>query len=52
LPLGEDTLQLGGDFVVDRAGFVVYARPQQRDDRPPVITLLDELVRAGDSRAG
>lgn len=43
---GRDTLQLGGDFVVDRAGTIVYARPQQRDDRPPVAVLLRELERA------
>jgi hypothetical protein len=42
-----DTLQLGGDFVVDPAGIVVYARPQRRDDRPPVLALLGELERAG-----
>jgi hypothetical protein len=47
LRLGEDTLQLGGDFVVDPAGVVVYARPQRRDDRPPVLALLAELERAG-----
>jgi hypothetical protein len=47
LRLGEDTLQLGGDFVVDPAGVVVYARPQRRDDRPPVLALLAEVERAG-----
>jgi hypothetical protein len=47
LRLGVDTLQLGGDFVVDPAGIVVYARPQRRDDRPPVLALLGELERAG-----
>lgn len=47
LRLGEDTLQLGGDFIVDPAGVVTYARPQRRDDRPPVLALLDELRRAG-----
>jgi len=44
--LGSDTLQLGGDFVLDRAGKVVYARPQQRDDRPPVGELLRMLRSA------
>ncbi|MEZ5102754.1 MAG: AhpC/TSA family protein [Thermoleophilia bacterium] len=39
---GSDTLQLGGDFVVDAAGRITYARPQERDDRPPV----SQLVRA------
>jgi len=43
---GADTLQLGGDFVVDRDGIVAYARPQQRDDRPPVLALVSELERA------
>jgi hypothetical protein len=43
---GTDTLQLGGDFVVDRAGTVVYSRPQRRDDRPPVAELLRALERA------
>jgi len=43
---GTDTLQLGGDFVVDRDGIVTYARPQQRDDRPPVLALVSELERA------
>jgi hypothetical protein len=41
-----DTLQLGGDFVLDRDGIVVYARPQQRDDRPPVGALLAALRNA------
>jgi hypothetical protein len=43
---GADTLQLGGDFVVDPAGAVVYARPQRRDDRPPVAELVRALERA------
>ncbi len=43
---GMDPLQLGGDFVVDRGGTVVYSRPQQRDDRPPVADLLRALERA------
>ena len=42
-PFGRDTLQLGGDFVVDPDGIVTYARPQRRDDRPPVSVLVDEL---------
>jgi peroxiredoxin len=38
----EDTLQLGGDFVVDRDGRLVYAyRSSGPDDRPPV----DDLIR-------
>ena len=43
---GTDTLQLGGDFVIDGAGTVVYSRPQRRDDRPPVAELLRALERA------
>jgi hypothetical protein len=43
---GSDTLQLGGDFVVDRVGTVAYSRPQRRDDRPPVAELLGALVHA------
>lgn len=37
---GEDTLQLGGDFVVAPDGAVAYSRPQVRDDRPPVGELI------------
>ena len=44
--LGGDTGQLGGDFVVDADGVVTYARPQRRDDRPPVAELVAELRRA------
>ncbi len=37
----QDTLQLGGDFVVDRAGVLVYAsRSTRPDDRPPVDNLI------------
>jgi AhpC/TSA antioxidant enzyme len=46
---GTDTLQLGGDFVVDPAGTVVYARAQRRDDRPPVAALLQALEHAATS---
>lgn len=45
---GRDTRQLGGDFVVDDSGHVAYARPQQRDDRPPA----GALVRAVEEAAG
>lgn len=49
---GADTLQLGGDFVVDPAGVVTYARPQTRDDRPPVGVLVTELrLAAGEPTA-
>jgi AhpC/TSA antioxidant enzyme len=44
--LGSDTLQLGGDFVLDADGVVTWARPQHADDRPPVGVLLAELERA------
>lgn len=46
---GSDTLQLGGDFVIDRGGRVVYSRPQRRDDRPPVAELLRALERAAET---
>ena len=36
---GQDPRQMGGDFVVDPAGRMAYARPQQRDDRPPAAVL-------------
>lgn len=45
---GRDPLQLGGDFVVDATGTVVYARPQRRDDRPPVGALLDRIEGTAD----
>lgn len=38
--VGADTLQLGGDFIVDRDGIIVYSRAQSRDDRPPVSRLV------------
>ena len=42
----EDTRQLGGDFVVDSEGVLVYTyRSQRPDDRPPVEQLL-EAVRS------
>lgn len=44
--LGGDTLQLGGDFVLDADGVITWARPQHADDRPPVGVLLAELERA------
>ncbi|MFW5934007.1 MAG: AhpC/TSA family protein [Actinomycetota bacterium] len=37
---GIDLLQLGGDFVIGPDQRIVYARPQHRDDRPPVGELL------------
>jgi AhpC/TSA antioxidant enzyme len=44
--LGGDTLQLGGDFVVDASGVITWARPQHADDRAPVGVLLLELELA------
>ncbi len=44
---GRDTLQLGGDFVVGRDGRLVYSRPQEADDRPPVGVLVAALEKAG-----
>lgn len=45
---GIDTLQLGGDFIVDARGVVRYARPQHRDDRPPVSELVRRLRELGE----
>nr|MBA2625510.1 hypothetical protein [Acidimicrobiia bacterium] len=43
----EDTLQLGGDFVVGRDGRLVYAfRSTGPDDRPPVHDLVGAVRRA------
>jgi len=39
-PGGTDVLQLGGDFVIAPDGTIAYARPQERDNRPPVGELL------------
>lgn len=36
---GKDVRQLGGDFVVAPDSDIAYARPQQRDDRPPAGAL-------------
>ncbi len=47
--VGVDTLQLGGDFVLDSEGVVVYSRPQRTDDRPPVAHLLRALRDAASS---
>ncbi|CAN5438217.1 hypothetical protein BH23ACT9_BH23ACT9_34780 [soil metagenome] len=44
--LGADVRQFGGDFIVDSDGLIRYARPQQRDDRPPVGQLL-KILREG-----
>jgi hypothetical protein len=43
---GEDVLQLGGDFLLDRAGRVTFAyRSRTATDRPTVRSLLDEAAR-------
>lgn len=43
----EDTLQLGGDFVVGRDGSLVYEfRSTGPDDRPPVNDLVAAVRRA------
>ena len=45
---GQDVRQQGGDFLVDAAGAVRYARVgQYADDRPPVDELLEHLRRLG-----
>jgi hypothetical protein len=41
---GEDVLQLGGDFILNRQREAVYAHPSaDPTDRPPVRALLDAL---------
>jgi peroxiredoxin len=43
----DDTLQLGGDFVIGRDGRVLYAfRSADPDDRPTVDTLIAAAARA------
>jgi hypothetical protein len=47
---GEDVLQLGGDFVLDREGGVVLAyRSAEPTDRPAVPVLLEALRTAAGS---
>src|SRR5262245_5943671 len=42
---GEDVLQLGGDFVLDGEGRLVYAyRSAEPTDRPPVEALLKAVT--------
>jgi hypothetical protein len=44
---GEDVLQLGGDFVLDRTGTVVFAHPSATPtDRPTVPQVLDAIRAA------
>jgi len=41
---GEDTLQLGGDFVLDRLGRVLFAYPSaDPTDRPRLASILEAL---------
>ena len=48
LGFAPDMFQLGGDFVVDRAGRIAFAhRMRNNGDRAPVARLMDELERAG-----
>jgi hypothetical protein len=55
---GEDVLQLGGDFLLDRLGHVVFAYPSaDPTDRPVVTAILDAIRQrtpppAVDSEAG
>jgi len=44
---GADPYQMGGDFIVNGEGRVVYSRPQRRDDRPAI----GELIRALEASA-
>ncbi len=45
---GEDVLQLGGDFVIDRSGRVAYAyRSKVATDRPPTRELVEAVRNAG-----
>jgi hypothetical protein len=48
---GTDVRQLVGDFVPGAGGRVVYSRPQQRDDRPPVGELF-RIARGSDDTDG
>ncbi len=41
---GQDRRQLGGDFVIDAGGAIVFAHPEQGpEDRAPVTALLRAL---------
>ncbi len=44
----QDTLQLGGDVVIDAAGRVrwVYAS-RGPEDRPPIASIIDAMLRSG-----
>jgi peroxiredoxin len=48
----EDVLQLGGDFVIDPQGRLVYAhRSAEPTDRPPVEELLEAVRLAASTEA-
>ena len=49
----EDTLQLGGDFIVDATGVLVYGHwGLGPDDRPSVDELIAAIQRLGPSASG
>jgi len=49
LGFAPDMFQLGGDFVIDRSGTMVFAhRMKDNGDRASTATLLGELSRAVD----
>ena len=43
LPLDEDLISNGGDFIIDKTGLVKYWRRTVAFERPPVSLLLDTL---------
>jgi hypothetical protein len=47
-PSRQDTLQLGGDVVIDATGRVrwVYAS-RGPEDRPPIASIIDAMLRSG-----
>src|ERR1044072_6558529 len=50
LGFAPDMFQLGGDFVVDKKGTLVFAyRMKNNGDRADTRTLLDELGRVADA---
>jgi hypothetical protein len=45
---GEDVLQLGGDFILNKLGRIVFAYPSANPtDRPTIASLLAALPTAG-----
>jgi peroxiredoxin len=50
---GDDVLQLGGDFVIDREGKLAWAyRSKVATDRPPTSALVEAIRHASDRGAG